>query len=80
MSHATEELAAFCDRVLLLHEGKQICLRNTLDFFSDVALSERFGVQSPQVVELAAKLGAANLSHFPLTLEQAAELFAQGAR
>jgi energy-coupling factor transporter ATP-binding protein EcfA2 len=74
VSHATEELAAFCDRVLLLHQGRQIRLDTVQTVFTDIPLLEKYGVQPPQVSELAAGLLLGDPAHWPLTLAQAADV------
>lgn len=71
VSHATEELAAYCDRVLLLSEGSQICLKKTQDFFCDISTQDEYGVQVPQIAELFAGSNQHFNGHFPITLEQA---------
>lgn len=79
VTHATEDLAAFCDRVLLLSEGKQICLRPTQEFFSDVPLMEQYGVQIPQIVEAFYSLRDSFTGPTPITIEQAVSLLKGGA-
>ncbi len=74
VTHATEDLAAFCDRVLLLSEGRQVCLTSTQEFFSDVSLLERYGVQIPQIVEVFGALGEEYSGPIPITLERAVGL------
>lgn len=73
VSHATEELAAFCDRILLLHQGKQIRLDTVQAVFTDIALLKEYGVQPPQVTELSAALHLGDPGRWPLTLDGALE-------
>lgn len=73
VTHATEDLATFCDRVLLLSEGEQVCLKSTQEFFSDIPFLERYGVQIPQIVELFGALGGEYSGQVPITLERAVE-------
>jgi energy-coupling factor transporter ATP-binding protein EcfA2 len=75
VSHATEELAAYCDRILLLSEGNQICLKTTYDFFSDLDLLYEFGVQVPQIVELFGEKIASHKTKLPITLPEAVDYF-----
>lgn len=71
VSHATEDLAAFCDRVLLLSEGRQVCLKQVQEFFTDVDLMTEYGVQIPQIVEAFRMAGCVPPAQTPITLEQA---------
>lgn len=77
ISHATEDLASFCDRILLLSEGQQICLRETQTFFSDVELLKKYGVQIPQIVEVFNALPGIDRKRIPITLPQAVELYTE---
>lgn len=71
VSHATEDLAMFCDRVMLMSEGKIICLRNTKEFFADVDLLENYGVQIPQIVEAFSMVPGYIPEEIPITLDAA---------
>ena len=71
VSHATEDLASFCDRVLLLSEGNQVCLKNTQEFFTDIPLLTQYGVQIPQIVEAFSKVPGIQPEQNPITLSEA---------
>jgi len=75
VSHATEDLATFCDRVLLLSEGKQIDLLNAQEFFTSVELMSQYGVQIPQIVKVFDMAGCMPKQKMPITLEQANSVF-----
>ncbi len=77
ISHATEDLASFCDRILLLSEGEQICLRDTQEFFSDVPLLKEYGVQIPQIVEVFDALPGFDKKRIPITLSQAVSVYTE---
>ncbi len=71
VSHATEDLALLCDRVMLMSEGKQICLRKIDEFFSDVALLDEYGVQIPQITEAFSMIPGIGKEDLPITLDEA---------
>ncbi|WP_312109380.1 energy-coupling factor ABC transporter ATP-binding protein [Brevibacillus reuszeri] len=51
-SHATEELAAFCDRMILVAEGKIVLDLPVRDFFARVDVLDANGIFVPEVVRL----------------------------
>lgn len=75
ISHATEDLAKFCDRVLLLSEGNQIDLLSAQEFFASVDLMSQYGVQIPQIVKAFDMAGCLSKQKMPITLEQASNMF-----
>ncbi len=68
-----DEVAAFCDRVLVLHEGELIGQGNVRDVFADAALLERVMIRTSQVSQLATYLATrgAPLPDFPVTVDEA---------
>ena len=75
VSHATEDLATFCDRVLLLSEGQQIDLLGVQEFFTSVDLMIQYGVQIPQIVEAFDMAGCMPRQQMPITLDEASKAF-----
>lgn len=74
-SHATEELAAFCDRMILVAEGKIVLDQPTRQFFAHVDLLDEHGILVPDVIRLYHMLCEEGvLSAFtagvPLTVEE----------
>nr|WP_275581924.1 ATP-binding cassette domain-containing protein [Brevibacillus fulvus] len=51
-SHATEELARFCDRVVLLSEGDLRLDLPTASFFQQIGLLEQEGIFVPDMIKL----------------------------
>lgn len=68
-----DEVAAFCDRVLVLHQGELIAQGSVRDVFADAALLERAMIRTSQVSQLAAYLTTrgAPLPDFPVTVDEA---------
>ncbi|WP_432357394.1 ABC transporter ATP-binding protein [Sporosarcina sp. UB5] len=66
-----EKLAAYADRILLLHEGRLIDDGKPVEVFSRDDLHE-FGVEPPMYVKIARTLGLRNetTGHFPISLEE----------
>lgn len=80
-----DEVAEFCDRVLVLHQGELIAQGDVRDVFADVELLDRVMIRTSQASQLATYLAArgAPLTSFPVTVDQARrEIIAllQGAR
>lgn len=71
-----EKLAAYCDRILLLHQGKQVAFDTPEKIFARDGLAE-LGIQEPaftricKAVDLRLEDGT-----FPVTVEDAAEVLA----
>lgn len=72
VDHNMEKIAAYSDRVLLLHEGKQIAFDTPQKIFSRDDL-EYFGVESPAFTKICRGLGITNKQTgcYPVTLDEA---------
>jgi len=68
-----EQVAQFCDRVLVLHEGELVADGTPREVFADQALLARVVIRSPQVSQLASYLAGEGcpLPDFPITLAEA---------
>jgi energy-coupling factor transporter ATP-binding protein EcfA2 len=68
-----EEVAQFCDRVLVLHKGELIAEGTPRQIFADAELFDRRMIRAPQVSRLATYLTRKStpLADFPITLEEA---------
>jgi len=66
------EVAEFCDRVLVLHEGEMIADGRPRDVFADAELLKRVMIRTSQVSRLAIFLAerGISLSAFPITLDE----------
>ncbi|MGG4458321.1 ABC transporter ATP-binding protein [Brevibacillus porteri] len=76
-SHATEELAAFCDRMILIAEGKIVLDQPTCQFFDQVDVLDEHGILVPDVIRLYHMLCqqgvlSASTAGVPLTVEELA--------
>lgn len=68
-----EKIAAYCDRILLLHQGHQIAFDTPQKIFSRTDL-ERLGVQAPVFTRICRALGTTlPYGSYPVTVEQAAD-------
>ena len=68
VEHHTEELALYCDRIVLLNNG-EIVLQDTVDrVFANVDLLREIGVRPPDGIELLAELRAAGVINNSSTL------------
>ncbi|MFZ5825594.1 MAG: energy-coupling factor ABC transporter ATP-binding protein [Bacillota bacterium] len=76
-SHATEELARFCDRVICLVAGRVVADQPAADFFARVDDLEGWGIRPPQVTELGHRLG---LHPLPTTLAEGQRRLTEGLR
>lgn len=70
-----EQVAEFCHRVLVLHEGDLVADGTPGEVFADQELLARVVIRSPQVSQLATYLAQAGypLPRFPITLAEASE-------
>jgi len=68
-----EQVARFCDRVLVLHRGELLAEGTPRQVFADQDLLARITIRSPQVSQLAAYLQRHGrpLPEFPITLDEA---------
>jgi energy-coupling factor transporter ATP-binding protein EcfA2 len=66
------EVAQFCDRVLVLHQGELIAQGRPRDVFADAELLDRVMIRTSQVSQLATFLADRGipLSTFPVTLDE----------
>lgn len=70
-----EKLAAYCHKLLLLHQGRQIAYDTPEKIFSRPDLEE-YGVQAPAFTRICRAKGLALPDgSYPVTVEQAAHLF-----
>ncbi len=58
ISHSMEDLARFCDRVLVLSEGRKLMLGTPEEVFSDAALLKSVGLAQPAPQAMAQRLRA----------------------
>lgn len=58
VSHSMEDLAALCDRVLILNEGRQFMLAKPEEAFADAAVLKNVGLAAPAPQALASRLRA----------------------
>ena len=67
------QVARFCDRVLVLHEGELLRDGTPREIFADQALLDRVMIRSPQVSRLATYLDrqGSPLPEFPIVLDEA---------
>jgi energy-coupling factor transporter ATP-binding protein EcfA2 len=74
-SHASEELAEFTDRTVLLSQGRLLNDAPPTEFFQDVETLRSVGVRPPQVTEVWHEIfhGRPPDSRYPVTLEEAVE-------
>ena len=85
--HEVEVMAAYADRVILMHQGEILLNGTPQEVFSNVALIKEIGLRTPQVTEYAQRLEQAGVMQFggkyPVTIDQAeqavARLFGKGA-
>ncbi len=77
--HEVEVMAAYADRVILMHEGKIILNGTPQEVFSNVGLIEELGLRTPQVTEYAYRLEKEGIMQFdgkyPVTIDQAHTVF-----
>lgn len=62
ISHDMDELARYCDRVALLHEGEIAAIGRPQDVFLDSELLERIGLEAPEAIRFAEKIKRAGLT------------------
>lgn len=73
VSHASEEIAEYADRIMLLAAGKLVALASPTDFFQDVDLLWSLGVRPPEVTQTFRRIFR-SLSQpltYPVTLPEA---------
>jgi energy-coupling factor transporter ATP-binding protein EcfA2 len=77
--HEVEVMAAYADRVILMHEGKIVLNGSPEDVFSNVNQITGLGLRTPQVTEYAFKLEQKGITQlngkYPVTIDQAVSTF-----
>lgn len=75
--HEVEVMAAYADRIIVLHKGEIILNGSPQEVFSQVDTLKSIGLRVPQATELAYKLNqqglAAYAGQFPVTTEEAVQ-------
>lgn len=62
ISHSMEDIAAFCDRVVVMHDGEIALCDTTSRVFSKTEQLKQFGLDVPKITELFLKLEAKGFS------------------
>jgi len=75
VSHSMEDMARYCDRLLVMSEGKIILQGESSEVFSSAELLEKAGLDIPQVTKLmlALKERGIKLDHAVYTVDDALE-------
>jgi len=78
VEHEVEVMAAYADRIVVMHGGKIVMNDTPRAVLSQVEALEKVGTRPPQVTELAYELSKRGqpLAEYPVTLEQAVQLLA----
>lgn len=73
VTHKSEEIAYFADKVLVLNQGEVLACDSPKNIFANAEVTSKAWITIPQVSELSQKLKAKGnkLSGFPITLEDA---------
>jgi len=71
--HESEVLAAYADRIVVLHEGKIVMVGTPTEVFSRGAELAKIGIRVPQATDLALALSAAGAKDLPVTTAEAIE-------
>ena len=69
--HEAEVLAAYADRIVVLHQGEIVMIGTPSEVFSRGAELAKLGLRVPQATELALSLAAAGATDLPVTTDQA---------
>ena len=69
--HEAEVLAAYADRIVVLHQGEIVMIGTPSEVFSRGAELAKIGLRVPQATELALSLAAAGAKDRPVTTDQA---------
>ncbi|MFU0828465.1 MAG: Energy-coupling factor transporter ATP-binding protein EcfA1 [Lachnoclostridium sp.] len=79
--HNMEKIASYCDRVVLLDEGKLIAVDTPQSIFSREDLKDH-GVEAPVYTQVCKILGLKNKTtgYYPVTLEEVKEVYCQERR
>ena len=75
VEHKLEKIARFCEKIILLHEGKLIDFNKPQRVFSRSDLVE-YGIKPPVVTRVARSLGIQNpkTGYYPVTIEEMLQL------
>lgn len=80
VEHKMEKLAEYCDKILLMHEGKQVAYDTPERIFSRIDLEE-LGIKPPVYTQVCKRLGVykeeEGVKLYPVTLAQTEHLKAQ---
>ncbi len=71
-----EILAAFCDRIALLHKGYIELVASPADFYNQQATLEKFGASAGELTRISWHTGLTYQKRVPLTLAEAGDAFA----
>ncbi|GIK42788.1 MAG: cobalt ABC transporter ATP-binding protein [Chloroflexota bacterium] len=79
VSHASEEIAEYADRVMLLAEGKLLGLAPPGEFFQNIDLLWSHGVRPPEVTQTFRRifLSLSQKLAYPVTLPEALDQYSQ---
>ncbi len=69
--HEAEVLAAYADRIVVLHQGEIVMIGTPSEVFSRGAELAKIGLRVPQATELALSLAPAGAKDLPVTTDQA---------
>ena len=69
--HEAEVLAAYADRIVVLHQGEIVMIGTPSEVFSRGAELAKIGLRVPQATELALSLAATGAKNLPVTTDQA---------
>ena len=69
--HEAEVLAAYADRIVVLHQGEIVMIGTPSEVFSRGAELAKIGLRVPQATELALSLAAAGAKNLPVTTDEA---------
>jgi energy-coupling factor transporter ATP-binding protein EcfA2 len=77
--HEVEVMAAYADRVIVMHQGEIILNGTPQEVFSNVDKIKELGLRTPQVTEYANQVEKAGILHmngiYPVTIDQAETTF-----
>ena len=69
--HEAEVLAAYADRIVVLHQGEIVMVGTPSEVFSRGAELAKIGLRVPQATDLAISLSAAGAKNLPVTTDEA---------
>jgi energy-coupling factor transport system ATP-binding protein len=77
--HEVEVMAAYADRVVIMHEGEILLNGSPAEVFGEVDRLKALGLRLPQVTEFSHRLAEAGAlafdGHYPVTLDEAEKRF-----